>query len=1090
MKKRGLINKMMSAALSSVLAVSLATSFAVFSPVELLNLNAYADGETVIANAGFENDIWASDAGWSVTASDWEGDASVRYLNYANEGLTAASENSGEYYVNCWSPKQWVTFNFTQDISLKAGTYTFNVSGAGGDTEYMMMIDSSGDEVTSLAEGDKVTSSGWDVWNQASVTYTADEDKKVTLKISAWTTAESGGYISLDDVSYTYTANSGGDTPGDDPEPSDPSTDEPEVTRSFTFDTIPVSGDPVESELHVEKVSMMKDFITGADISSYRSIRNSGATFSDEEGHTLSDEGFFNLLRQSGVNYVRIRVWVDPKNSAGKYYGGGNCDLDTAKWLGRLATSEGLRVLIDFHYSDFWTDPGKYQAPKAWQNLSLDDKAKTLKTWTEESLTELIDAGVDVGMVQIGNETTNGFCGEKDRTNMCKLFSAGSEGIRNVEAAKNKDIMMAIHLTNPEPNGTDFDGFAKDLKDNGVIYDVFATSYYPYWHGTLSNLYSKLSNIASKYDKYVMVAETSYVRTLEDGDGHPNTVRVGKNDEALLYDVSEQGQVTHVRNVIEQIAKIPDNKGIGVFWWEPAWIPVQNYASSTDKDATLAENKALWEQYGSGWASSYSSDYDPEDAGLWYGGSAVDNESWFDFDGKVLESAKVFNMVRYGTTTDDYLIRVNDTSASFEEGDYIELPETVDAIYASGTVKSVAALWNESEIKAAKEAGTGEYEISGTVECDEGTFDVICKLTILPDNLLINPSFEEDSRTTDWTISGDGGNWNDMGSNSKTGDACLHFYSDSDFNFVAYQKLTLDKGIYTYGGYMQGETKGEDDLVGVYVGIDRNVLEDVTKSMTGWKNWANPEIAEFEIEEDGTEVTFGITVNATAESWGAFDDMYLYKVGDLSNEDEEEDDDYTYAFIDDEGNEIEGKYSHKIGDEKKVSIHIDADHTKLESVAVDGNELSADNYDVTEGSTIVTFAPDYLDTLSIGNHEVLMNYSTGKSAKATLEVLAADADDDDDESAGTDRTAGADSSSNSGSKSDSGSNSGSKSDAGSNSGSKSDAGSNSGSKSDTNSSAVKTGDTSPILMVNIILLVSVISIALILIEKKREKEKN
>ena len=358
-------------------------------------------------------------------------------------------------------------------------------------------------------------------------------------------------------------------------------------SRSFTFDTTPVAASQVESDLYVEKVPVMNDFITGFDVSSYLSIRNSGAAFKDYNGNVLSDQEFFNLLKESGVNYIRIRTWVDPYDSNGNSYGGGACDLDTAIKIGQWASNADMKVLVDFHYSDFWTDPSKYSAPKAWQGLTLDEKAAALQTYTENSLSEMLDAGVDVGMVQVGNETTNGFCGESDWENMCKLFNAGSHGIQNIENEYGKKIMIAIHFTNPEK--AQFDYYAMTLDQYDVEYDVFATSYYPYWHGTLDNLTQKLSAVADTYGKYVMVAETSYARTYEDGDGHVNTVYEGKSGIEIPYPVSLQGQALSVRNVVEAVANVPNNKGIGVFYWEPAWIPVQVYDSNaSDAVAVLA----------------------------------------------------------------------------------------------------------------------------------------------------------------------------------------------------------------------------------------------------------------------------------------------------------------------------------------------------------------------------------------------------------------------------------------------------------------------------------------------------------------------
>jgi arabinogalactan endo-1,4-beta-galactosidase len=176
----------------------------------------------------------------------------------------------------------------------------------------------------------------------------------------------------------------------------------------------------------------------------------------------------------------------------------------------------------------------------------------------------------------------------------------------------------------------------------GVDYDVFASSYYPFWHGTLDNLAAVLNDISKTYEKKVMVAETSYAFTEADGDFYGNTISNG-SDVAKPYPYTLQGQADLVRDVIHTVVNKMDN-GIGVFYWEGTWISAggRNYEA----------NRVLWEQNGSGWASSYAAEYDPEDAGKWYGGCAVDNQAFFDDKGHVTEALKVFALVRTGNAAE------------------------------------------------------------------------------------------------------------------------------------------------------------------------------------------------------------------------------------------------------------------------------------------------------------------------------------------------------------------------------------------------------------------------------------------------------
>ncbi|MBP3338729.1 MAG: glycosyl hydrolase 53 family protein [Lachnospiraceae bacterium] len=415
--------------------------------------------------------------------------------------------------------------------------------------------------------------------------------------------------------------------------------------------------------INVTKVNGINDdFIMGMDVSSYVSVTKSGVVFKDFEGKALDDKGFFNLLKSCGVNYIRIRVWNDPYDANGNGYGGGNCDIQNAAIIGKLATNAGMKVLIDFHYSDFWADPAKQFAPKEWENYTVSQKETAIYDYTKESLTYLKNQGVDIGMVQIGNETTSKFCGESDWNNMCKLFNAGSKAVREID----DNILIALHFTDPQKNR--YNSHASYLKNNNVDYDVFASSFYPEWHGTISNLTTQLKNIANNYGKKVMIVETSYPYTLEELDGHSNTINKWNHNNPPIDGypkVSVQGQADYMVTIIKAMADMGD-MALGVCYWEGAWNSVgkvytdgawdneENVYTASDTSwsgSVVNSNKILWEKYGSGWATSYAYEYQPDDVGSWYGGSAVDNQSFFDINGKALASLNVFKYVKTGATT-------------------------------------------------------------------------------------------------------------------------------------------------------------------------------------------------------------------------------------------------------------------------------------------------------------------------------------------------------------------------------------------------------------------------------------------------------
>ena len=275
------------------------------------------------------------------------------------------------------------------------------------------------------------------------------------------------------------------------------------------------------SDLYVRKAEHLpEDFFLGMDVSSVLSLEASGVRYRDTDG---TEKDLFALLSENGVNLIRVRVWNDPFDSDGNGYGGGNNNIEAAVEIGRRAAAYGLPLLVDFHYSDFWADPSKQQTPKAWEGMDIKAKAEALYTYTADCLSRLKAEGIRVSMVQLGNETNGRMCGERIWMNIVHhLMKAGSRAVREVYP----DALVAVHFTNPESADTMLN-YASKLAYYDLDYDVFGTSYYPYWHGTLDNLRQVLGEIAETYGKKVMVMETSYAYTLEDGDFSGNTIGEG-----------------------------------------------------------------------------------------------------------------------------------------------------------------------------------------------------------------------------------------------------------------------------------------------------------------------------------------------------------------------------------------------------------------------------------------------------------------------------------------------------------------------------------------------------------------------------------
>lgn len=765
---------------------------------------------------------------------------------------------------------------------------------------------------------------------------------------------------------------------------------------------------PAESKsISVERVALDDDFITGADLSSYLSLKESGVVFKDEDGKALSDAGFFKMLYDGGTNWVRIRIWNDPYNSSGNGYGGGNSDLSKAKIIGKLATDAGMRVLIDFHYSDFWADPAKQDAPKEWANLSIDEKVVKVENYTKESLNELKAAGVDVGMVQVGNETNNAICGETVWENQVKIYNAGKRGVKGSDFGE--ECLVAVHIADPSSSG--FASLAQKL-DKDVDYDVFAASYYPFWHGSTKNLTDQLTAIAAATGKKVMVAETSWVTTWDDGDGHGNSAPKTEG-QTLNYPVSLQGQADEIRDVVNAVnlvnGKVGNNPAIGVFYWEPAWIsPYYVYKADGTIDQSLySKNKAAWEKYGSGWASSYAAEYDPADAGLWYGGSAVDNQAWFDFDGRAYETTKIYQYIRTAAIASERENAIStvmkDITLKTNVGEPIAWPDKVKVTFNDGSTSydeknplvSMSVKWDEEQKKLVNTDKPGVYTVYGTVKCTyykagtEGetkteTYNNI-KLTIevtAASNILANPGFEEYEAS--WAGSGTGiSSHKEWEKNYRSGGKALAFWLDKPFHFTIEQKVEgIDQGIYSFGGYIQGGGAGTNDLQTLYVKVygknaELKMTYKATCGLNGFLNWVNPEINGIKVS-NGDYLVVGMEVVSTVEgAWGTIDDMYLYGSYGLNVNPVQ------HGVINVSSMEATS------GDIVRIAA-IPENGYVLSSISVSGMQVKEDSIGLTAAGAVFSFTPSASEDSTSLNKATLTYNDNSTDATATAEFKMPD----------------------------------------------------------------------------------------------------
>jgi len=306
------------------------------------------------------------------------------------------------------------------------------------------------------------------------------------------------------------------------------------------------------------------EYAIGADLSFLAQTEAQGVLFRD---NGQSKPGL-QIFRDHGYNWVRLRLFHTPTQLPNS--------LSYTLALAGQAKKLGFRFLLDYHYSDTWADPGKQFIPKAWAGQSHSQLVDSVFQYTRDTIIAFRQAGILPDMVQIGNEVTAGMLWPDGKLpenwdNFADLLRAGVRGVEAGTGDASRPRIM-IHID----RGADREGtraFFDKLNSYDISFDVIGQSYYPWWQGTLLDLRDNMFFMAATYRKDIMVVETAY-----------NWKPAEYTERNAPFPEAPEGQRMFLDEVNRIVMSTPDNRGKGIFWWEPAVAPKYNSRGMFDKD--------------------------------------------------------------------------------------------------------------------------------------------------------------------------------------------------------------------------------------------------------------------------------------------------------------------------------------------------------------------------------------------------------------------------------------------------------------------------------------------------------------------------
>ncbi|CAM3982130.1 glycosyl hydrolase 53 family protein [Paenibacillus alkaliterrae] len=580
-----------------------------------------------------------------------------------------------------------------------------------------------------------------------------------------------------------------------------------------------------QERVSAEALSDPDTFIKGVDISTLQAIEAKGIKFYDEG----VEKELLVILKEHGVNYVRLRVWNNPVLAEGFN------DAAHLITMSQRVKAAGMKLLVDFHYSDFWADPGKQVKPEAWKDLDFAGLKTAVYDYTAEVMNSLKAVNAYPDMVQIGNEINSGMIHPEGSTaNFSQLTDLLKEGVRGVRDTTpvGHETKIMLHLAEGGDNHR-FRTFFDQVETAQVDYDVIGLSYYPYWHGTFQQLKTNMNDMVARYGKEIVVAEMAYAFTLDNDDSLSNIVGADQTKIAG-FPATVENQKLVTETVFNTVADVDEGKGLGAFYWEPAWVAGVGW--------TLGE--------GNGW----------------------ENQAMFDFDGEALSSLDAFNYTPGSMDALTPIMVYAATDAIISLGETPALPAQVNVLFNEGSITPQPVVWDEISEERLNTSGT--FTVNGTVSGISQKATI--KITILEDpNLVQNPGFETGDLTS-WTVSGTtaAARVKNSPGDAHSQNHAFDYYYGTPYAYKLSQTVTgLDNGTYELRGWSSGG--GGESKLKLFAEDFGGEALSVDAVNTGWNVWKQYKISNIKVTNG--QVKLGFDVEAPGDVWGYFDDFELVK---------------------------------------------------------------------------------------------------------------------------------------------------------------------------------------------------------------------